>query len=220
MKSSKLRMLMLTAVAAGPSAALVPMPDSAAAVGVLPARPAPLRDADIAHARLRIDGNKRCGGANAAGTQLEANRAALRAQADGREVNAFAAPGIEDQAFEGRRAERRLHDVEVIVDWRGDRVRQAGRGPAVAEPLAGRARLVGHARSGNQLARLDAGEVGVELAVTADLVSGMKVEGRDAPDVARIKGDAATLEIFRRTDGGSERLADGAQARIPAAAIN
>src|SRR5215204_5839954 len=34
------------------------------------------------------------------------------------------------------------------------------------------------------------GEVGVELAVTSDLVSGSTIEGRDTPDVARIKGDA------------------------------
>ncbi len=49
------------------------------------------------------------------------------------------------------------------------------------------------------------GEVGVELAVTADLVSGMTVEGRDAPDVARVKGDARMGTVLSRAIDDRER---------------
>jgi DNA helicase IV len=42
------------------------------------------------------------------------------------------------------------------------------------------------------------GEVGVELAVTADLVAGVPTEGRDAPAVARVKGDARMGTVLSR----------------------
>jgi DNA helicase IV len=49
------------------------------------------------------------------------------------------------------------------------------------------------------------GEVGVELAVTSDLVSGAKVEGRDTPEVARIKGDARMGMVISRAIDDRER---------------
>jgi anti-sigma factor RsiW len=39
------------------------------------------------------------------------------------------------------------------------------------------------------------------------------LDGVEGTGDVRIKGDAASLEVFRRTDGGSERLVDGAHAR-------
>ncbi|HYF47702.1 MAG TPA: DNA/RNA helicase domain-containing protein, partial [Acidimicrobiales bacterium] len=49
------------------------------------------------------------------------------------------------------------------------------------------------------------GEVGVELAVTSDLVGGMKVEGRDAAEVARIKGDERMGIVLSRAIDDRER---------------
>ena len=49
------------------------------------------------------------------------------------------------------------------------------------------------------------GEVGVELAVTSDLVPGLKVEGRDTPDVARIKGDDRMAMVISRAIDDRER---------------
>ena len=49
------------------------------------------------------------------------------------------------------------------------------------------------------------GEVGVELAVTADLVSDVSIEGRDAPVVARIKGDARMGTVLSRAIDDRER---------------
>jgi DNA helicase IV len=49
------------------------------------------------------------------------------------------------------------------------------------------------------------GEIGVELAVTADLVTGLKVEGRSHPDVARIKGDARMGTVLSRAIDDRER---------------
>ncbi len=40
------------------------------------------------------------------------------------------------------------------------------------------------------------GEVGVELAVTADLVDGVRIEGRDVTDVARLKGDVRMADLL------------------------
>ncbi len=42
------------------------------------------------------------------------------------------------------------------------------------------------------------GEAGVELAVLADLVDGVRVRGRDRPDPARIKGDLRMADLVRR----------------------
>ncbi len=49
------------------------------------------------------------------------------------------------------------------------------------------------------------GEVGVELAVTADLVPGPTVEGRDVPDVGRIKGDHRMSTVLSRALDDRER---------------
>jgi DNA helicase IV len=49
------------------------------------------------------------------------------------------------------------------------------------------------------------GEVGVELAVTSDLISGSKIEGRDRPEVARIKGDARMGMVLSRAIDARER---------------
>ena len=49
------------------------------------------------------------------------------------------------------------------------------------------------------------GEVGVELAVTSDLISGASIEGRDTPEVARIKGDARMGMVLSRAIDDRER---------------
>jgi DNA helicase IV len=49
------------------------------------------------------------------------------------------------------------------------------------------------------------GEVGVELAVTADLVPGVVVEGHDDPEVARIKGDHRMSTVLSRALDDRER---------------
>lgn len=49
------------------------------------------------------------------------------------------------------------------------------------------------------------GEVGVELAVTADLVPGLAVEGRDRADVARVKGDARMSTVLSHALDDRER---------------
>jgi DNA helicase IV len=49
------------------------------------------------------------------------------------------------------------------------------------------------------------GEVGVELAVTSDLVSGAVVDGHDAAEVARIKGDDRMAMVISRAIDDRER---------------
>ena len=49
------------------------------------------------------------------------------------------------------------------------------------------------------------GEVGVELAVTADLVAGVPTAGREAPEVARVKGDARMGTVLSRAIDDRER---------------
>jgi len=49
------------------------------------------------------------------------------------------------------------------------------------------------------------GEVGVELAVTSDLVGGVRVEGRDRAEVARIKGDDRMGTVLSRAIDDRER---------------
>jgi DNA helicase IV len=49
------------------------------------------------------------------------------------------------------------------------------------------------------------GEVGVELAVTADLVEGVRIEGRDPTDVARLKGDERMAGLLANAVRDRER---------------
>ena len=49
------------------------------------------------------------------------------------------------------------------------------------------------------------GEAGVELAVLADLVEGVRVRGRDAPAAARVKGDARMAKVLAKAVRDRER---------------
>ncbi len=49
------------------------------------------------------------------------------------------------------------------------------------------------------------GEVGVELAVTADLVQGATIEGHDRPEVARVKGDIRMVDVLAAALDDRER---------------